>query len=69
MSVDNSIFKSRYGFAMSAFSRMYGVQSTNDSPRIRKFCKEWAESEHKTPEGNLTDVDFYFKNLLDCFDY
>ena len=63
------IFKSRYGFSMSAFSRIYGVSFTHNSSRIKKFCKEWAESEYKTPEGNLDDVDFYFKNLLDCFDY
>ena len=65
----SNIFKSRYGFAMSAFSRIYGVSFAHNSPRIKKFCEEWAESEYKTPDGDLNDVDFYFKDLLYCFEW
>ncbi len=53
---------------MSAFSRIYGVSFAHNSPRIKKFCEEWAESEYKTPDGDLNDVDFYFKDLLYCFE-
>jgi len=56
--------KSRYNFAMSSFSRMYGVNAINGSTSISKFCYEWANNEkNNVPLGSLTQVDFYFRDL------
>tara|TARA_R100001463_G_scaffold134660_1_gene197066 strand:+ start:509 stop:664 length:156 start_codon:yes stop_codon:yes gene_type:complete len=43
---------------------MYGVNSVRDSHEVSKFCKKWAETEEQNvPLGNLTEVDFYFRDL------
>ena len=55
--------RSRYDFAMSSFSRMYGVKGVLNSPNIQTFCIEWANTSKDTPEGSLTKVDFYFRDL------
>ncbi len=55
--------RSRYDFAMSSFSRMYGVKGVLNSPTIQTFCVEWAHTSKDTPEGSLTRVDFYFRDL------
>lgn len=50
--------KQRYGFAASAFVRMWGHSSLHDR-RIVEFCIEWA---HKTEDAPLDSwvVDQYF---------
>jgi hypothetical protein len=55
--------KSRYDFAMSSFSRMCGVKGVLNSPTISIFCAEWAHTSKDIPEGSLTKVDFYFRDL------
>jgi hypothetical protein len=60
--MDQEKIKHRYGFAMSAFARMYGVRAVNSSESLHKFCMKWAESEEQTPTGILTEVNFYFKD-------
>jgi hypothetical protein len=56
--------KIRYDFAMSSFSRMYGVRSISGSGQHVKFCKRWADTEDESPPtGALTEVDFYFRDL------
>ena len=50
--------KQRYGFAASAFVRMWGHSSLHDR-RIVEFCEVWA---HKNDEAPLDDkvLDQYF---------
>ena len=55
--------RSRFDFAMSSFSRMYGVKEVLNSPTIQTFCVEWAHTNTNIPEGSLTKVDFYFRDL------
>ena len=55
--------RSRFDFAMSSFSRMYGVKEVLNSPTIQTFCVEWAHTNNNIPEGSLTKVDFYFRDL------
>ena len=56
--------KGRYDFAMSSFSRMYGVSHVISNKEIYKFCKKWANTEEELiPTGTLTSVDFYFRDL------
>ena len=55
--------RSRYDFAMSSFSRMYGVKGVLTSITISPFCQEWANTSKDTPESSLTKVDFYFRDL------
>jgi hypothetical protein len=56
--------KARYDFAMSAFSRMYGVSHVSSNKEIFKFCKKWSNTEEEPiPTGTLTSVDFYFRDL------
>ena len=57
----------RYGFAMCAFARMYGVITVNGSESIHIFCKKWSESDEQTPTGTLTEVNFYFKDRWDVW--
>jgi hypothetical protein len=52
-----------YNFAMSSFSRMYGVKSIQSNVNVHKFCVKWAESKALPPNGTLTSVDFYFRDL------
>ena len=60
--------KIRYEFAMSAFSRMYGVSRVKSKPDISKFCKKWSETEDQNPpSGTLTEVNFYFKDLWEIW--
>ena len=66
-SMDQETIKHRYGFAMSAFSRMYGPKAVNGSVGIHEFCHKWAESEMPTPIGTLVSVNFYFKDLWDVW--
>ncbi len=56
--------KIRYDFAMSSFSRMYGVKSISASESHSRFCKKWADTgDENPPSGTLTEVDFYFRDL------
>jgi len=56
--------RARYNFAMSSFSRMYGVNRVLSSEDIGRFCIKWANEYDKTaPTGSLTDVDFYFRDF------
>lgn len=57
----------RYGFAMCAFSRMFGVHAVNASESIHRFCHKWSESGEPTPIGTLVDVNFYFKDRWDAW--
>ena len=58
------LIKTRYEFAMSSFSRMYGVNRVNSTEEINKFCRKWSETEDQIiPSGTLTEVDFYFRDL------
>ena len=51
--------KQRYGFAMSAFVRMYG-HGVNYNHDIRQFCIEWSEWDVNAPLSGLNEVDQYF---------
>lgn len=51
--------KQRYHFALSAFSRMYGVNNSNDIYH-KQFCLEWAHWEVDAPLSGLNEVDQYF---------
>ena len=55
-------FKTRFDFAMSSFSRMYGVNKVRTSPDITRFCTKWAKTEEQHPGGSLTSIDFYFRD-------
>lgn len=55
-------FKTRFDFAMSSFSRMYGVNKVRTSPDITRFCTKWAKTEEEYPAGSLTSIDFYFRD-------
>ena len=60
--------KMRYDFAMSSFSRMYGVRAISGSEQHVKFCKRWAETgDENPPNGTLTEVDFYFRDLWEIW--
>ena len=51
--------KQRYGFAASAFVRMWGHTALHDR-RIVEFCNEWAQKDAHAPLESLYDVDRYF---------
>lgn len=51
--------KQRYGFAMSSFSRMYGISITSKED-IKKFCIYWSSLEVNAPLSSLNEVDKYF---------
>jgi hypothetical protein len=53
-----------YNFAMSSFARMYGVRSIQSNNAVHAFCVKWAKSKAKAPNGKLTTVDFYFRDLF-----
>ena len=56
--------KARYNFAMSSFSRMYGVKTIFSSESHSRFCRKWAGTESESPpNGTLTEIDFYFRDL------
>ena len=65
--MDQEEIRMRYGFAMTAFARMYGVPTVNSSANIHKFCHKWAESGAPSPEGSLVSVNFYFKEMWDIW--
>ena len=50
--------KQRYHFALSAFSRLYGLQKIDWS--IRQFCLEWSDWQVDAPLSGLDEVDQYF---------
>ena len=50
--------KKRYHFALSAFSRLYGLQKIDWS--IRQFCLEWSDWQVDAPLSGLDEVDQYF---------
>jgi predicted nucleotidyltransferase len=52
--------KQRYWFALSSFSRMYGVKSASSDVHIRQFCLEWSEWVVNAPLTGLDEVDQYF---------
>lgn len=52
-----------YNFAMSSFARMYGVRTIQSNHDVHTFCVKWAESKAQAPNGKLTTVDFYFRDL------
>jgi hypothetical protein len=54
-----------YNFAMSSFARMHGVNHVISNKNIHRFCVLYSESGLTPPLGNLTSVDFYFKDLWD----
>lgn len=51
--------KQRYHFALSAFSRMYGVHHSHNAYYVQ-FCLEWAHWEVDPPLSGLDEVDQYF---------
>ena len=51
--------RQRYNFALSAFSRMYGVPASNQC-YYRQFCLEWSTWEVNAPLSDLDEVDQYF---------
>lgn len=53
--------RQRYHFALSAFSRMYGVNSVNLD--MQRFCYDWAKGKEEAPLEGLQEVDRYFKEL------
>ena len=55
--------KQRFGFASSAFSRLYGVDHV--TPGMMEFSLRWAKTDHVAPLQGLNEVDFYFKKLWD----
>lgn len=52
--------RQRYWFALSAFSRMYGVKTSANDMHIRQFCIEWSEWGVSAPLSGLDEVDQYF---------
>ncbi len=52
--------RQRYGFALSAFSRMLGVKIATNDIHIRQFCLEWSEWDVNAPLSGLDEVDQYF---------
>jgi hypothetical protein len=55
--------KQRFHFALSSFSRVYGVEKV--TLEMNDFCLRWAEQTSTAPLDDLNNVDIYFKNLWD----
>jgi len=53
--------KRRYQFAMSSFSRMYGVPHVTQE--MSDLCLGWALGEEVAPLDCLNHVDRYFRQL------
>jgi len=53
--------KRRYDFALSSFSRMYGVPRVTQD--MSDFCLGWALGEDIAPLDCLHNVDRYFREL------
>jgi hypothetical protein len=43
---------------------MYGVRSIQSNNAVHRFCVKWAKSKEQAPNGKLTTVDFYFRDLF-----
>lgn len=52
--------RQKYWFALSAFSRMYGVRTAYNDIHIRQFCIEWSEWGVNAPLSGLDEADQYF---------
>jgi hypothetical protein len=66
--MNQSEIKLRYNFAMSSFTRMYGIRPASSESCITRFCHKWSKSEEQqVPLGSLTAVDFYFKDLWEIW--
>ena len=52
--------RQRYHFALSAFSRMYGVRTASNDIHIKQFCVEWSYWNVNAPLQGLDEVDQYF---------
>ena len=52
--------KQRYGFAASAFVRMWGHSSLHDR-RIVEFCEVWARKDIEAPLDANVDQYFYYE--------
>ena len=55
--------KTRFHFATSAFSRIYGVSHVTCD--MIDFCYDWAFTEEQAPLDCLNHVDRYFRQLWD----
>jgi|TARA_S200002703_G_scaffold152291_1_gene152577 hypothetical protein len=55
-------YKIRFNFAMSSFARMYGPRGI--TLKMSNLCKIWAKNDNEPPTGSLTQVDFYFRDIL-----
>jgi hypothetical protein len=54
--------KQRYHFALSSFSRLYGIHIVSDH-NVKQFCLDWSKLEENAPLEGLNEVDKYFVNL------
>ncbi len=52
--------KQRFGFAATAFVRMWGHGAMKD-PRIVEFCDVWAHRNEDAPIDNSIDQYFYYE--------
>ncbi len=41
--------RQKYHFALSAFSRMYGVRTASNDIHIKQFCFEWSQWDVNAP--------------------
>jgi hypothetical protein len=55
-------YKNRFNFAMSSFARMYGPRGITE--KMCNLCKTWASNDIEPPTGSLTQVDFYFRDIM-----
>ena len=55
-------YKERFAFAMSSFARMYGPKGITS--KMSSLCDRWAKNDVQPPTGSLTQVDFYFRDIL-----
>jgi len=51
--------RQRYWFAMSAFSRMYGVKTAANDMHVKQFCIEWSYWDVQAPLQGLDAADQY----------
>jgi hypothetical protein len=47
---------------MSSFARMYGPRGITE--KMCNLCKTWASNDIEPPTGSLTQVDFYFRDIM-----
>ena len=55
-------YKNRFNFAMSSFARMYGPRGI--TLKMSNLCDRWAKNDIQPPTGSLTQVDFYFRDIM-----